>query len=160
MKKRKGFVANSSSSCFICEVCGEEMSGMDMWLTEAGMVECANEHVFCEGHKLGIGDMSPLRMRDILVSQIWREEDKVRFSAFTEEEARQFFESAEGSDYWSDYASGKVLPDECPICQFEHVTDEVAARYLMSVEGLTRSDLSAILKDNYKSFTEFKDKTK
>lgn len=50
MKYRKGFVTNSSSSSYICEICGEVEAGYDMGITEAGMVECENGHTFCESH--------------------------------------------------------------------------------------------------------------
>ena len=50
MKIRKGFVSNSSSSSFICDVCGEESSGYNMNLWEAEMVECIEGHVFCDHH--------------------------------------------------------------------------------------------------------------
>ena len=36
MKIRKGFVSNSSSSSFICDVSGEEHQGMDIGLEGAG----------------------------------------------------------------------------------------------------------------------------
>jgi hypothetical protein len=52
MKIRKGFVSNSSSSSFICEVCGEIEGGWDASLSDVGMFECENGHVFCEGHAL------------------------------------------------------------------------------------------------------------
>ena len=53
MKIRSGFVSNSSSSSFICEVCGENASGWDMCLVDANMVECVNGHIFCEDHVIG-----------------------------------------------------------------------------------------------------------
>jgi hypothetical protein len=53
MKIRTGFVSNSSSSSFICNVCGENVSGYDMMLSEAEMYECGNGHIFCEGHVKG-----------------------------------------------------------------------------------------------------------
>lgn len=46
MKVRKGFVSNSSSSSFVCDITGEDSSGWDMCLSGAGMVECVNGHVF------------------------------------------------------------------------------------------------------------------
>lgn len=48
MKIRKGFVSNSSSSSFICDVSGETVEGMDLCLEEAGMYECEHGHVFFE----------------------------------------------------------------------------------------------------------------
>ena len=54
MKIRTGFVSNSSSSSFVCDFCGEEQSGMDLCLREAGMVECVNGHIFCEAHAINL----------------------------------------------------------------------------------------------------------
>ncbi len=52
MKLRMGFVSNSSSETFICDVCGEMVSGMDMGLTDAGMYRCKKDHTFCESEAL------------------------------------------------------------------------------------------------------------
>ena len=50
MKIRKGFVSNSSSSSFICEVCGSAESGYDMSTRDAGFYRCVSGHEFCESH--------------------------------------------------------------------------------------------------------------
>ena len=50
MKIRKGFVSNSSSSSFVCDVCHENISGMDLCYEEAEMFECENGHTVCEEH--------------------------------------------------------------------------------------------------------------
>ena len=50
MKLRKGFVSNSSSSSFTCDVCGNTESGWDLCMSEAEMCECVNGHIFCESH--------------------------------------------------------------------------------------------------------------
>ena len=47
MKIRKGFVSNSSSSSFICEVSGEQETVYD-GLSEVGMVRCNKGHTFYE----------------------------------------------------------------------------------------------------------------
>jgi len=52
MKIRSGFVSNSSSSSFTCDVCGRTESGWDACLRDFGMVECVNGHEFCEEHLL------------------------------------------------------------------------------------------------------------
>jgi len=52
MKIRRDFVSNSSSSSYVCDVCSEEVSGMDLSLREAEMVECVNDHTICESHTM------------------------------------------------------------------------------------------------------------
>jgi len=64
MKVRKGFVSNSSSSSFVCDVCGESVSGMDMSYDEAEMVCCTNGHDFCEVHLLGKNTLDVLQDED------------------------------------------------------------------------------------------------
>lgn len=46
MKVRKGFVSNSSSSSFICDLTGADVSGKDLSLNECDMVQCINNHIF------------------------------------------------------------------------------------------------------------------
>lgn len=49
MKVRKGFVSNSSSSSFICDLSGQVESGMDCCLTDVDMVQCEKGHTFFYG---------------------------------------------------------------------------------------------------------------
>ena len=60
MKVRTGFVSNSSSSSFICDVCGEEAIGRDISLQDAEMFECENNHYVCNSHRLEV-DKEKLR---------------------------------------------------------------------------------------------------
>jgi hypothetical protein len=50
VKIRFGFVSNSSSSSFTCDVCGRNRSGWDMGLSDAYMAECRRGHMICESH--------------------------------------------------------------------------------------------------------------
>jgi len=51
LKYRKDFVTNSSSSSYICEICGEVETAWD-GLEEVNMAECVNGHVICQDHLL------------------------------------------------------------------------------------------------------------
>ena len=53
MKIRTSLVSNSSSSSFICDVCGEDYSGWDACLSEAEMFQCEYGHTVCLSHTIG-----------------------------------------------------------------------------------------------------------
>ena len=61
MKIRSGFVSNSSSSSFTCEVCGNTDAGYDVSMGELGFVGCENDHTFCEDHIVGTPPKSDKR---------------------------------------------------------------------------------------------------
>lgn len=46
MKKRIGFVSNSSSSSFICDVTGEKYEGYDLSPCDEDLYECEEGHIF------------------------------------------------------------------------------------------------------------------
>ena len=48
MKYRVDFVTNSSSSSYVCEICGHEDSGFDLSLSDLGFCECENGHIICD----------------------------------------------------------------------------------------------------------------
>jgi hypothetical protein len=50
MKTRNGFVSNSSSSSFICEICGTLETGYNCGPAEVGFEVCEHEHIFCKKH--------------------------------------------------------------------------------------------------------------
>ena len=52
MKIRNGFVSNSSSSSFVCEICNMKQTGWDISLEEVDMSCCENNHTFCNSHLL------------------------------------------------------------------------------------------------------------
>jgi len=60
MKIRLGFVSNSSSSSFICQVTGEVYSGYDASLSDACMYCCAVGHEFGEDFLIDVDDVDQL----------------------------------------------------------------------------------------------------
>ena len=54
MKIRNGFVSNSSSSSFVCNICGQNYEGWDASPRdpEFECSECENGHVMCNEHLL------------------------------------------------------------------------------------------------------------
>jgi hypothetical protein len=53
MKLRSGFVSNSSSSSFICEVCGDTFEAYDEGIAHFDLVMCeGHDHLFCGEHRI------------------------------------------------------------------------------------------------------------
>jgi hypothetical protein len=48
MKVRQSFVANSSSSSFICDLCGETFTGWDASPSQFDHYQCEHGHIFCD----------------------------------------------------------------------------------------------------------------
>ncbi len=136
MKARNGFISNSSSTSFICDICGEEASGWDMGIDEAEMRECANGHITCNRH-------------DIEVRKFDEWKDKIEDDK--SEEAEDF------RDY------GKVPAEFCPVCRMDFVIDHDVLRYLLVKAGKTHLEAVQDIKNefsDYESFTGFVDKNK
>lgn len=125
MKVRKGFVSNSSSSSYICDVCGEDVSGMDIGLEEAEMYECVNQHTFCEHHALDGEKLEEMFNDD--------EKEAHELSDLRYELPEQF----------------------CPLCNFESVSDADLIRYLLRWTGQTREQVAKTLRDVYPNYTAF-----
>lgn len=55
MKIRNGFVSNSSSSSYICEVCGETFEAYDQGISDFDLVMCKDQdHLFCRDHAINL----------------------------------------------------------------------------------------------------------
>lgn len=54
MKIRTGFVSNSSSTSFTCDICGNSETGMDSCTVEDyGFYRCINGHIICQEEAIG-----------------------------------------------------------------------------------------------------------
>lgn len=128
MKIRTGFVSNSSSSSFICDVSGEVISGYDMSLYEADMYECQNGHTFCRYYIINGNEFE---------------------KKFCDENSDEFDE---------DMSDGyEISPEYCPICTMKEIKKDDAVKYLLKVNNMSQEDLSNIIKAKFSSFDEFKE---
>lgn len=158
MKIRTGFVSNSSSSSFICKVCGETQSGMDMSLSDAEMMECENGHTFCQLHQLA-ADVSLEDKRKKLVDNVHaspyyntnpkqKEAQLASIAERSEDDVNEAYEDAISNDGHS--------AQECPICMFKNVDQGLSFRYLLRKIGMTEATLLVELKTNFATFSDFK----
>jgi hypothetical protein len=154
MKIRKGFVSNSSSSSYICDVCGEDATGMDVDLAEWEMYVCENGHTFCESHMKNNPSMFEVIKETILTSPPQHYQDTIdEFNKMVDDGVDEDEICDKFTDYY--YEARYELPSKfCPMCQMEHVTEEDLIYYLLERSNSKKED---IVKEIQKSFTDIND---
>lgn len=144
MKIRTGFVSNSSSSSFVCEVCGDVEAGIDMWRSEAGMEQCRNGHTFCTSHMLKALEEPTLKYKiETLKSSIWYK-DNVDYD--DENDIEETFDemiSDEGIDALY-----------CPICTLENISSEHVLAYLKAKNNMSIDEIKAEIQEKFKNNQE------
>lgn len=127
MKIRTGFVSNSSSSSFTCNVCGDAESGWDADPREFEWIICVNGHIVCDGCKLNDGEP----------------EQK-------ENETKEEFEKRE--DKWRKETDDGYLATECacPVCQFIEPSQEDAVAYLLKTYKIPKEEVFELVKASNK----------
>ena len=148
MKIREGFVSNSSSSSFTCDVTGDTESGYNASAGDCGMLECVNDHTFVEGYK--VNDV-PYISRDDRMQMIRDSQGKSYNPADWEH-----LDDIELEDAWRDSTDGQVREIECPICSFKNVKQADAYKYLMADRGFTEEMLLRELKNKFKNYGAYK----
>ncbi len=154
MKIRTGFVSNSSSSSYTCEVCGEDYSGMDASLSDAEMSNCENGHTYCDSHaEKGLDDLTLEEKKELIISCQYSDEGK--------KEKREELKDADEDKIEEDFNDYKYdirdsMPsDVCPCCQFIEPTDGQLMEYLLWKCKWTKGQVKADLKNDFKNYDEF-----
>jgi len=165
MKLRNGFVSNSSSSAFICDVCGAVESGMDLCMRDAEMFSCVAGHTICESHKLspeGLEDLSHMQKRDKVAeyyeacNYVSESNKKYLNGAATDAEVESaFYELYDESEYY------EIPSDFCPVCQFEDMNAyDLFAWFFATHPEMTEATLLSAWKTEYKTYAQFCKATK
>ena len=150
MKIRNGFVSNSSSSSYTCDVCHRTESGYDASLSDFGMTECENGHTFCDSHgkKKSSIDADVLRA---IMSKGASAGDVAKWANMSKDDLLDEFDEwlADGDGCYS-------YPKElCPICMMIKVPDETLLKYVIEKSGKSRKDWEAELKAEYPTYDDF-----
>lgn len=136
MKIRKDFVTNSSSSSFVCEICGRTESGWDMCLSEADMVECVNGHIFCTD------EMLEKPTREEMIKMIL----EYKYNDYSEEELSNQDDYTLFTEYLTENGCYGLPEEMCPICQFVEYSNEDFAKYLEKKYKVSRDEVFAQIK--------------
>jgi len=138
MKKRLGFVSNSSSSSFVCSVCGVIESGMDASLEDFEMAQCVLDHEFHEG---------------CIESEVVKAALMAHFAKADDEDVDE-----ESDDYIDSYELRHAVPaDGCPVCSMSVLLSEDEAAYLRKKLGMTQEAVLAEIKTAFSDYPTFKD---
>jgi len=169
MKQRLGFVSNSSSSSFICDVCGKDATGWDMCLYEAEMFECENGHIFCESHA-----KDKITSLEVIREFIFSEEKKIKEGKesyykdsiddyyvimnnedLSEDEKNEKIEE-EFADWGLDADGRYSVPAKyCPICSLELFQDVDMKNYLIKKVGINEDEIKKEIQEKYSDYKEF-----
>ena len=175
MKIRTGFVSNSSSSSFVCFVCGDHGVSYD-GMEDLDMTECKEGHVFCNSHKLEFVPESKsytfAEKKEMVLELACenlgfgekREEAWERFNAKPDEEIEKIWdnedwdeeEDEEEDEDEDDWREGEDIRS-CPICQMEEYNTDEALHFLMLDNGLSKEDLLKRMRlssENYEDFSK------
>jgi hypothetical protein len=176
MKVRLDFVTNSSSSSFICDVCGSDESGWDLCISDTDMLRCANGHTFCSGHASKQFDRNKPEHAILLLegavkrmkktAERQKKEGKEVSSYYYkyikeyEDAIKEIKENEDNienhEDTLHDLESDEGVPTEfCPICTFESLSDEDALKYLMKKHNISSKKILTEIKTNYNEYSDF-----
>jgi len=136
MKIRKGFVSNSSSSSFICDVCGEKFTGYDASPSEFGCSVCPNEHIICSDHLKDTPDIDP----ELLFENGCEHEfdrSTMKFCPECGSKARVEIDT-DGFD---------LHPLQCPVCRLDIYSEHEMAKYLEKTRKVTREEVFVKVKE-------------
>lgn len=150
-KIRNGFVSNSSSSSFVCDLCGYETSGWDMCLSEAEMFECENGHTLCDEHMLE-PTQEWLNEYIYKIKEICQVSDE-EFNEWIKERQIDLNNVAKDDIIELDHEFGydesfryDVPECLCPLCNFEELCMEDAMAYLLKTTSYTTGEVFEYVK--------------
>ena len=173
MKIRSKYVSNSSSSSFICNVCGNLEYGFDIGLSEVGMVTCGRGHVLCTGHAQdGRYDASAIHseIKRVIESgytdfaeyldAAWPSWDADLTAAPPNASIDEVFpEFLDTDEFWENlYIDGVVdtIPTVCcPICSMNYIEKADLLNYAMQKLHTTREELTNEIKGKYSNYEQF-----
>ena len=143
MKYRKDFVTNSSSSSYVCEICGRSESGWDINLRECEMMECVNGHTFCCDEAL---DINPKELIQIILENEYNKKYNNYKADYSEDELVELGND-ELIELVADGGYYDVPECVCPICQFIEYSEYDLSKYLEREYKINRDTVFAQVKE-------------
>lgn len=142
MKVRNGFVSNSSSSSFVCDVCGTSYSGYD------GMYEDTNCCTCCKGHEI-CSDCSTLI--DMAIAPLLEDYDKAtKVLGLTNSEVNELMGESDKKAWIKEYAcDDEINSGVCPVCNLIHIDPSIEAQYLLEKFNLDHDNILNEIREKF-----------
>ncbi len=161
MKVRNGFVSNSSSSSFTCDVCGVTESGWDFDLYEAGFIECENDHIFCKEHSL----YPPLNINEYDDDKIIKRFYNINYNDYQIKSIKKEFEEKLSiiKNEKDKHKKAEIIRNlncfyhprtYCPICNLEFISDKTIIKYLCLKTNCNIQEIKKEIQKKFKTLEE------
>jgi hypothetical protein len=171
MKIRKSFVTNSSSSSYVCDICGNAESGYDCSPRDFDMSSCIHGHIVCNSHIENKNIQNGKQeLIDYLKSKILYHENRIEtgdmkahnkkwadnYSKALDRAINLEEDSYDLEQMLEDYdLNTNITEDDCPLCNLTDVSHEDMSKYLIKQYGLERKALLKEIKKNFNTYTCF-----
>jgi MoaA/NifB/PqqE/SkfB family radical SAM enzyme len=150
---RNGFVANSSTSIFICDVCGSQGGGSDsVSMDEYGYSKCINGHTICTDH---VQEMDLEKKKEFLRNY------KPKYSYDTERK-NELMKVIDTDDFEEEFDEWmreeyEISDSQCPICSMSNVRSEDLLLYALHKIGMDKTELQKEFKEHFVTYKKFKE---
>ena len=150
MKIRKGFVSNSSSSSFVCDVCDCVETGYD-GMYDFPTTYCQGGHHFCSDH---LEDTSTTeQMQECMLGDEYFLKELDPFEAFAVKNGDKDIVPDLYERFVESY--DEVPKSMCPVCSLRVVSDNIIVSHLLDKFDLYRKDVEEEIRNKYGSLEGF-----
>lgn len=161
MKIRYGFVSNSSSSSFTCDVCKDTAVDYD-GECEIEYLTCKEGHQICKKHiKSSLLKKSTAQMHQVLLDDVDNWDHVGADERESERDSIRGMDAQEVEDFYNDLTCGEELDETtCPLCSFKILSDEDLLDYLLMLTGSTKKSMIDQALKSYPNYDAFWDAIK
>lgn len=153
MKIRTGFVSNSSSSSYVCDVSGEAFEVYDGCFWDAGLAQCTKGHIFRKEFLVEWERPypSPEEMLQILDEKIDSKRECANLRSLTIDQLKErFLVETEG------YPTNQCHVNECPVCTMTYIKSTELVDYLLKQTKQTREEILMSIRRRFSDYNAFK----